>query len=74
MSTSRWNQCAATQMKLSSDIETSNPQDGTGIQRKTRISFEVHPSLILEDMLDDLYNMEGVLDAEVDDDENMWNL
>ena len=70
---------AANQMKLStSEVETSkscNPQDDTGNQRKTRISFEVHPSLILDDMMEDLYNMEDILDGgEVDDDDNMWGL
>lgn len=54
----------STQMKLSS----KDPQDDTVNPRKTRISFEVHPSLIMDDMLEDLYNMEDMLDEDEDDD------
>ena len=54
----------STQMKLSS----KDPQDDTVNPRKTRISFEVHPSLIMDDMLEDLYNMEDMLDEDDDDD------
>ena len=53
----------STQMKLSS----KDPQDDIVNPRKTRISFEVHPSLIMDDMLEDLYNMEDMLDEDEDD-------
>ena len=34
--------------------KASNPQDDVEPPRKTRISFEAHPSLIMEDILDDI--------------------
>ena len=54
----------STQMKLSSE----DPQDDIVNPRKTRISFEVHPSLIMDNMLEDLYNMGDMLDEDEDDD------
>lgn len=60
----------STQMKLSS----KDPQDDIVNPRKTRISFEVHPSLIMDDMLEDLYNMEDMLDEDEDDADDMMDL
>ena len=34
--------------------KASNPQDDVEPPRKTRISFEAHPTLIMEDILDDI--------------------
>ena len=52
----------ATQMKNLSDATpqsraASNPQDDDGAPsvRKTRISFELHPSIFMEELLEELY-------------------
>ena len=45
--------------------DTSSPQD-----RKTRISFEAHPSLIIDEMLETLQD-NGNIDIEHQDDEDM---
>ena len=54
-----------------SSVSDSNDQE-VGVPRKTRISFELHPSLIMDDMLEDLWATvggEGTSAEEVDDED-----
>ena len=40
--------------ELAASVAAENPQDQAGTERKTRISFELHSGLILEDILPDV--------------------
>ena len=54
-----------------SSVSDSDDQE-VGVPRKTRISFELHPSLIMDDMLEDLWATvggEGTSAEEVDDED-----
>eukprot|EP00986_Skeletonema_menzelii_P006655 scaffold2532_cov79-Skeletonema_menzelii.AAC.16 len=52
-----------------SSTSLSNQEQSTcSCERKTRITFELHPSLLLEDLMDDLSNddspdLDAILDA-----------
>ena len=58
--------------------KASNPQDDVESPRKTRISFEAHPSLIMEDILDDIdidmYKSIQDTNRRMDDDQDAANL
>ena len=58
--------------------KASNPQDDVEPPRKTRISFEAHPSLIMEDILDDIdidmYKSIQDTNRRMDDDQDAVNL
>ena len=58
--------------------KASNPQDDVEPPRKTRISFEAHPSLIMEDILDDIdidmYKSIQDTNRRIDDDQDAVKL
>ena len=55
-----------------SSVSDSDDQEVPSVPRKTRISYELHPSLIMDDMLEDLWATvggEGTSAQEVDDED-----
>lgn len=47
----------------SASILSNQEQSTTSCVRKTRITFELHPSLLFEDLMDDLLHFDDNLDA-----------
>lgn len=53
-----------------SDVANSAEDDSSKVLRRTRVSFESHPSVVMEDMLADFdqeFGDERILDLEVED-------